>query len=346
MNENQLIHKECTTNDIELLNDKVLKIESDIDINNAMSKILTFINAQDILGNVQKKSEYIVQIPVEFQKQVDSGEFWIMKNEKTGKEWPNLVKKAENGKQEIVTPLSIKKEEFIDRDPIKEIIDNYRYTALQNQIKNLANLMESTFETVKHIEEGQKGDRIALMESGKQQILLALNQKDKESRTPAIQFGLNNIIVAQQQFLQEIINRSKRFTPISRKNFVRFIKELQNTNYLDEKDDEYNELLEYCKLYVESTNLIASTYVLLGESENADKVYSIAMHQLNQIDFTKVKTIEYIHKDLSFTKVYEIANADLIEDKKIYLNNVSDYDQIYISISGEKILEILNNEED
>lgn len=60
-----------------------------------LNKILEIVNVKDILDNVQVGTEYVVQIPEQFDKQFQSGEFWIMENSKTGKLWPTLMKKGD-----------------------------------------------------------------------------------------------------------------------------------------------------------------------------------------------------------------------------------------------------------
>lgn len=95
--------------------------DSDLKIpfNDVLNKVLGFIDVNDIVKNIQKGSEYVVQIPAEFQKQYESGEYWIMKNSETGKEWPTLVRMGEDGRQKIVTPLSIKKNHLFKEIPYK-----------------------------------------------------------------------------------------------------------------------------------------------------------------------------------------------------------------------------------
>ena len=56
-----------------------------IPFKDVLNKILEIVDVKDILDNVQAGTEYVVEIPEEFQKQYESGEFWIMENAKTGK---------------------------------------------------------------------------------------------------------------------------------------------------------------------------------------------------------------------------------------------------------------------
>ena len=91
-----------------------------------LNKILEIVNAKDILDNVQIGTEYVVQIPEQFDKQFQSGEFWIMENSKTGKLWPTLMKKGDDGKNKIVTPLGIKKESFVQGNPIQDMTQQFQ----------------------------------------------------------------------------------------------------------------------------------------------------------------------------------------------------------------------------
>lgn len=138
-----------------------------IPFKDVLNRILEIVDVKDILDNVQAGTEYVVEIPKEFQKQYESGEFWIMENAKTGKLWPSLVRKGEDGRNKIVTPLGIKKESFVQGNPIQNMTQQLQMAQLQSSIKEQTELLESICKSVKHIQKGQMNDRIALLESGK-----------------------------------------------------------------------------------------------------------------------------------------------------------------------------------
>ena len=87
---------------------KCLHIAQDskgIDFNALLEKAVQCVNMDDILSKIHAGTQYVVQIPAEFQSAYESGEMFIMENMKTGKKWPSLMKIAKDGKQQVVTPL-------------------------------------------------------------------------------------------------------------------------------------------------------------------------------------------------------------------------------------------------
>lgn len=98
-----------------------------------------------------------------------------MENSKTGKLLPTLMKKGDDGKNKIVTPLGIKKESFVQGNPIHDMTQQLQMAQVQGTLKSQTELLESICKSVKHIQKGQMNDRIALLESGKKQVYLALN---------------------------------------------------------------------------------------------------------------------------------------------------------------------------
>ena len=50
------------------------------------------LNMADIIAEIKAGTQYVVQIPAQFQEAYESGEMFIMENMKTGKKWPSLMK--------------------------------------------------------------------------------------------------------------------------------------------------------------------------------------------------------------------------------------------------------------
>ena len=176
-----------------------------IPFKDVLNKILEIVDMKDILDNVQAGTEYVVEIPEEFQKQYESGEFWIMENSKTGNLWPSLVRKGDDGRNKIVTPLGIKKESFVQGNPIQDMSQQIQMAQLQSSIKEQTELLESICKSVKHIQKGQMNDRIALLESGKKQVYLALKRSDDDpGKRIAIENGIHDLINAQDKIYEAL----------------------------------------------------------------------------------------------------------------------------------------------
>lgn len=325
---------------------KVLHINdstSNIEFRGLLDKVFQYVNMAEVLDKIQKGAEYVVQIPAEYQEGVDAGLYWIMENAKTGKQWPTLMTVGADGKKQIVTPLPVKKREFIRGDPIREVTDHYHNLYLQQQINELSGLIETTLDAVKRIEHGQMDDRIALLNAGRQGIILALAQKDELSRPTAMLNAINNINIAQNQIAETFKRRVAEFEPLPKSTVMQFLKELTKTGYLDSKDEEYGEILEYYELYLQATQMLAGAYTIMGDMDNARRIFDISISQMNSIDFSKLKTIEYTHKDKSFAKIYENAAGFLLSEKQVCLDTAQEYECLSISVSGEKLLEVLED---
>ncbi|NCC87774.1 MAG: hypothetical protein EOM05_07900 [Clostridia bacterium] len=333
---------------VEVVYGKVLELREDklsVDFKGVLNQVFQCVNLADIADKIHKATEYVVQIPTEFQQAFDKGEVFIMENSKTGKEWATLMKIGENGKNKIVTPLSIKSRDYIAGNPAKDIANNYHNMYMQQQMNELAGLIETTLDTVKRIEYGQMDDRIGLLNAGKQSVMLALSQKDETTRMLEISQGRQNITTAQNQIAETFKRRVSEFKSLPKSTAMQYIREFTQSGYLNSKDDEYDQIKEYFDLYLKSTNLLAATYSIVGDTDNAQRVYDLGIEKIQNIDFTTLKTIEYAHKNSEFEKIYENTTGFIETEKQFCIENTKEYDCISVTISGEKLLEVISNGE-
>lgn len=330
----------------EILYGKVLDLNAstpNIDLRGLVNKLCQYVNIAEVIGTIKTGAEYVVQIPSEFQGGFDKGTYWIMENSKTGVQWPSLMELGADGKNHIVTPLPVKKREFIQNNPVKEITDHYHNLYMQEQINELAGMMEATLDTVKRIEHGQMDDRIGLLNAGRQGVILALSQKDEASRPGALLNAANNINIAQNQILETFKRRVSEFKPLPKNTFMQFLWEFTKTGYLEGKDEEYGNILEYYSLYLQATRMLADSYAITGDTGNAQRVFDMAVAQLQTIDYSNLKTIEYAHKNNSVEKLYENAAQFMLAEKQAHMDMVQRYDCLTISVSGAKLLEVLED---
>lgn len=315
-----------------------------IDFNGILNKVFQYVNMAEVVHNVKKGIEYVVRIPSEYQSGMDAGQFTMMENAKTGIMWPSLMEVGADGRKKIVTPLPIQKQEFIEGNPFRELSEGYHNLYMQRQVHELAQQLETTVHTVKRIEQGQKGDRVGLLTSGRQQILLALNQKDDESRKHALQLGAHDVFVAQGQIAEVLQTRAQDFEPLPKSSAGRFLRLMGNSDYLRNKDAEYQEIQDYYELYLQATKMLATTYTIMGDDANAEMVFNLSMDKMREIDFSKVKTIEYIHKKSDFESLPAHAVEYLDNEKYFCLEDAKQYDCLEIRVSGDMLLEGISDE--
>lgn len=316
----------------------------EIPVEDVLSKVLGFVNVSDIVKNIEKGAEYIVQIPKEFQKQYESGEYWIMKNLETGKEWPTLMRKGDDGKNKIVTPLAVKKEEFIQGNPIQDLTQQIQIAQLQHSIQEQNELLESICKTVKHIQKGQMNDRIALLESGRDQISFALQRDDSDpGKRTAIESGIRDIITARNQIFEELKLQCNDFQSVPKSKLFQSFKEFLHSDYYEDKVNEYNEITDLFELYKESTKYIAIAHILINQPKLVNTVYSNSLKKLEDVDYSKVKSISYLDDEENVSLIFNCDNDMLLEDQKECIKLDGDYDSLAIEINGEQLLEAISH---
>ncbi len=322
----------------------VLSISEDtegIDFGDILNKLLQYANIAISVENIEKTTEYVVQIPVKYQKAFEAGELLLNQKKATGEFLPTLYKLLDNGKREIVCNLPIKQQEFVQGNPIEGIVISYQNLAIQQQLSELSDLMHETLSAVERVEQGQVDDRIGHLKAGYNLIADAMNTNGEE-RKNGIERGRQEIIIAQQQFLQSLISSVSRFDPIPESHIKQFRTELVHPGTLRGKDKEFNRIQTYFELYLLATKLIAESYIVCGQTEQAERELQRAEMEMEGIDFSAVKTLKYIHPDDSDMLYYHAADYIAAEREDI-LSVAQEYDTISLKISGEKLLEVLGN---
>lgn len=311
------------------------------DIDGILNKLFQYVNIGNTLSHIEKHVGYVVQIPLKHQKAFETGELFINENSKTGVMWPTLYKNLDNGKREIVANLPIKQTELYRGNPFQEIAQSYHSIYLQQQISELAEIMNRTCRAVERIEQGQKDDRIGLLLAGRDQILLSLELETVE-RNKGIELGRNTVFKAQKQILQTFKRRVSLFRPIPENRWKRFCMEFRHSGTLRERDKDFSEIQDYYSLYLDATKMLAVSYAICGHIEQAEKVYQIAEQDMAEINFEAVKTLRYIHEKNDQMLYYHAVDY-VTAEKQECMNDAKEYDYITVQVNGEKILEVLEN---
>ena len=329
---------------VQIMAEKPLEVNVEttgIDYNSLLANIVQCVNVGDILTHVEKGVEYVVQIPTKFRDEINAGELMLNENSTTGVIWPSLYKELDNGKRQIVGNLPIKKKEVLTGGTFQGIAQSYHNIYLQQQMSQLAEIMNKTYRVVERIELGQKDDRIGILLAGREQILLALKMPKKD-RDIQIMLGRNQISTAQKQIYQTLKTRVNSFEAIPESPWRRVGMELWHSGALREKDREFEIIQEYYALYLEATQMLAASYAICGLVDQAEQVYEIAEQDMSLIDFDSVKTLSYIHKkndDMLYYHAVDYVTAE----KEVCMYDAEEYDSIEVRVKGEKLMEVFEN---
>lgn len=322
---------------------KTLYITSEtkgFDFHALLGQALQCVNIAEILAEIKAGTQYVVQIPAEFQAAYESGEMFIMENMKTGKMWPSLMKIAENGRQQVVTPLPIAEQAIVQGNPIQELANGHHNMLMQQQVAHLTEMMERTYRVVERIEHGQMDDRIGLLEAGKNGLILAMTMPEGDERSRQIDSSRQNLLVAQAQIEKTLERRAGEFEPLPKAAPLRFMREVAHSGYLAEKRKDVREMQEYYDLYLQATKLLAASYAVCGNLQTAEETFRLSEATIRDIDFSKVKTIGYQHKELA-DMFYSAPTGYIAAEREVCLEEAKQYDYVALEVSGEKLLEVL-----
>lgn len=327
---------------------KFLKIHEgmkNIDFSGVINKLAQYVNIAEITSTIEKDVEYVVQIPAQYQKQYESGELFINQNKKTGKAWPTLMRKAENGQYRFVDDLPIKQKEFVQENPFQDICYSYHNMYMQQQMAQLSEKVEETYQTVKNIERGQQDDRVALIEAGRKEIMLALSLQNKNDRNEQIRLGVHNLLLGREQVGKAMIRRIEDFKPLSDNRAMLFLNTLVRTDYPSKKDEEIEKIQDCYDMYLQATKMIAGAYAYKGELAAVEQTFEDGISFLDNIDFSKLKSIELVHRNEDFDDIFYNHASKYVEiEKEECIESAKSYDYVELEVTGSKLLEVLSDD--
>ena len=344
---NESLPIETDQNTIEMpAEGKVLYIKQeskDFDFNEILGQLVQYVNLAEILAKIKVGTQFVIQIPTEYESFYKSGEMFIMKNKQNGKMWPSLMKIAENGRQEVVTPLPIVEQTFLHGNPIQELANSHHNMLMQQKVARLSELVERTYRVVEQIKHGQMDDRIGILEAGKNGLILALSMPEGEERSRQIDSSRQNLLVAQSQIGKALERCVVEFRPLPKATLVRFIHEFTHSGYLADKQREVLNMQECYDLYLQTTKLLAASYAMFGNMQTAEETFRLSESFIRSIDFSKVETIGYQHKGL-IDMFYSDPVGYIAAEREVCLDEAKRYDYVALEVNGEKLLEVLGNE--
>ena len=267
-----------------------------VDLKGILARFSQYADMGHTLTHIEKLKQYVVQVPLQYQKGLNEGAYFINQNQTSGVMWPTLMEIKENNRWGFVDNLPIVEQEVVRGNTMRDISMNFYNLTLQKQIASIAEGVERTYKVVERIEHGQMDDRIALLYSGREQIENAMLLSDSEDKKRAIALGRQSLIDAKYQLGMALKRRIEEFEPIPEGWLAQRWLAFRHKGIFDRRDDEFQEMQDYYALYLEATKLLAASYVATGEIETANKAFSDSAHFMGTIRYGNAQTIKYIHK--------------------------------------------------
>ena len=330
---------------------KVLRISRDDsgpDFEGMLAAAVQMFSAVDIIGKIQKGGEFIVQVPAQYQADLQTGVLEMMHGAKSGKTWATLVRKLADGKQEIVCNCPITEQIRIRGNPIQNLSGVYQNLYMQQKLAELSERVQMVYDVVLRIEQGQMNDRIGKLLSGRDDVQLALKNSDIDAQKRELELARSKISEAQRQIGQVFKSRVEQFNPISESKLIRWLREIcsPTTNYMKKQDEEFRKLQEYFEFYLRATQLLAWSYSVVGETDRAKTVFENGISFLRSIDFRNIQTLDYIYPRKSMDDAFYHQSIPYLQaEEDACLKEARLYEYVQITVSSEKLLEAIENGE-
>ena len=215
---------------------------------------------------------------------------------------------------------------------------------MQQQMAQLSERIEETYQTVEMIERGQQDDRVAFIEAGRKEIMLALTLQDENDKNEQMRLGIHNLLLGREQIGKAMVRRIENFEPLPESRVVLFLNTLAHSNYQNKKDDEIENIQECYEMYLQATKMIAGTYAYKGEMTAVEQTFEDGIAFLDDIDFGKLKSIELAHRGVDLDDMfYNHALWYMEIEKKQFLESGKLYDYVAVEVTGDRLLEVLSD---
>lgn len=332
--------------------DKVLKLTNsslNFDFNAFLGNMSRVLYISDVLAKIKAGSRYVVEVPnATLQAGLDSGKYFVNQNSQTGVTWPTLVEILPSGKKKFVANLPIKEERYLNGNPVQGLSQSLYSAAIQAQLAEIKHLAQATLKNTQQILQGQKDDRIGHFQAGYDRFILAMNETDENEKSEGLKSAINILVIARGEIGETLRTLVNGFEPISSNVLARFIarwKYSENTSYYDQMDAIVNEIVDYLRVYINSTIIIAACYHYQNKKDLADIVFSQAREYLSGLRWQNVQTIKYAHKkqDLS-NMIINKPGLALETGHKHLMLQVKEYDYIETEFEGQELKEAIERE--
>ena len=326
---------------------KVLRISShDTDFNRILAAAVQMFSAADIISKIQKGAEFVVQVPAQYQADLQAGVLEMMHGAKSGKTWATIVRKLADGKQEIVCNCPITERLGVQGSTIQSLAGICSALCMQQKLDYLTKKVQKVYDIVSGIEQRQRDNQIGTLLSGCADIRRALMNSDIEARKRELELARDKISTVQQQIAVNFKSRIEQFNPIPESKIIRWFREIQSStaDYIEGQDEEFGKLQEYFCTYLYATRLLGCSYSVVGEIERAEDVFEKGISFLNSINFENVRTLDYLYPERSMDDAFYYQPVQYMQaEKNTCLKEPRPYEYMQITVSSEELLEVIEN---
>ncbi|EKY28084.1 hypothetical protein [Clostridium celatum] len=296
---------------------------------NLLNEISEMVSgAGKIKDIINPEKAYMAKFPTDILEKMNSGQYDIMKC-KDGELLSTIIDKTLPKNKNIVHQIRLEEVSIGVEEKLKDLSANISNMVLQQQLADLAQMLNQIQKTLIDVKRGQVLDRIALVKSGREKLEQAMKLSDSnEDKKQLIINAISGLNDGRAKLELYIRDEMEKDIKIPENKLILMFKSLFNNSYYDDIESNFAELEEGINAYFEATNLLAISYEVTNNREAIEEVFKPAK-RLIQDSAYKMKALSkvvlngevsslawYDNEEKILSEIDNYSNLKLLQEKK------------------------------
>lgn len=302
------------------------------------SYFATIVNSyKEIQQNINAEEIYVVKFTEEQLKKYQKGEIDFQRTTDRSAFLPNFVKKGTNN--EIVSKARLEKIVLDNPEAFQNVTSNVNQLANAQKIADLEILLTEVKQIVLEVKRGLKDDRRSKILGAESTINQALMMPDDNPQKQVLLLNsISQLNEGREALIKEFQNEVNKGISIPSSKWQIFLKSVFDEKFNKEVLESFSELNEQFSYIVKSTELLAKTYMITGNYQIIDSLYTPVklLVEKNQEYVGQLLELQDVDIEMEQQLKWCVEPAEFIA--QIGMTELADNDIIAIEFTGEELL--------
>lgn len=302
------------------------------------SYFATIVNSyKEIQQNINAEEIYVVKFTKEQLKKYQKGEIDFQRTADRSAFLPNFVKKGTNN--EIVSKARLEKIVLDNPEAFQNVTNNVNQLTNAQKIVDLEMLLSELKQVGLEVKQGQKDDRRSKILGAESTINQALMIPDDNPQKQILLLNsITHLNEGREALIKEFQNEVNKGLSIPDSKWQLFLKSVFDEKFNKEVLESFSELNEQFSYIVKSTELLAKTYMITGNHQIIDSLYTPVklLVEKNQEYVGQLLELQDIDIEMERQLKWCVEPAEFIA--QIGMTELADDDIISIEFTGEELL--------
>ena len=322
--------------------DKIVRGLSNINSSN-ISNVLTAIFGKaeitaDAVKYIQRGTVYLAEVPKKLQRDFTDGTLKFMEKS-TGELVGEIVGPNNFGNKGHVI---IKDAGILHSDIPRDLTT----IAMQQQLAHMAAVLDEVRSRVVELQKTYDESLLGELRGMRDQLAQVQSLDDLENQHDLIKGAITQLNLTRGKITQRLIAEMKKMPDVPEAAWRSILKSLFKKDYRDNVESGYEKIQELFSYYLAGSELLAYAYAILGERQAYDSIFTPDSELLNGKWLKNLERSEM---------VLGISDERWYSAPKKYLGRIKQQaqevfvthpDKIMIELTGEQIMEAIENAEE